>query len=101
MFGIRKFSIRFVVSSRGRASFVAMQALSPREHQVARLVAAGRSNRQIAEHLAISEQTVKNHIQSIFRKLAIGNRVELTIRIHRMKPRSLKTSGRNGRLKRA
>jgi len=78
-----------------------MQALSPREYQVARLVAAGRSNRQIAEHLTISEQTVKNHIQSIFRKLAIGNRVELTIRIHRVKPRSLNTSGRNDRLKRA
>lgn len=62
-----------------------MQALSPREYQVARLVASGRSNRQIAERLVISEQTVKNHIQSIFRKLAISNRVELTIRIQRVK----------------
>jgi len=66
-----------------------MQALSPREYQVARLVAAGRSNRQIAEHLAISEQTVKNHIQSIFRKLSLSNRVELTIRIQRRRARRL------------
>ena len=62
-----------------------MQALSQRESQVARLVASGRSNREIAKHLVLSEQTVKNHIQSIFRKLAVGNRVELTIRMQRMK----------------
>jgi DNA-binding NarL/FixJ family response regulator len=76
-----------------------MQALSPREYQIARLVASGRSNRQIAEHLVISEQTVKNHIQSIFRKLAIGNRVELTIRVQRVKRRGLLMSARDGRLK--
>jgi len=74
-----------------------MQALSPREYQVARLVASGRSNREIAKQLVLSEQTVKNHIQSIFRKLAVGNRVELTIRIQRMKhvrlPESALTSG--------
>jgi len=68
---------------------VAMHALSPREYQVARLVAGGRSNRQIAEQLAISEQTVKNHIQSIFRKLSLSNRVELTIRIQRVRGRRL------------
>jgi DNA-binding NarL/FixJ family response regulator len=76
-----------------------MQGLSPREYQVARLVASGRSNRQIAEHLVISEQTVKNHIQSIFRKLAIGNRVELTIRVQRVKRRGSLMSARDGRLK--
>lgn len=74
-----------------------MQVLSQRESQVARLVASGRSNREIAKHLVLSEQTVKNHIQSIFRKLAVGNRVELTIRIQRMKHshlgRSVVTSG--------
>jgi len=62
-----------------------MQALSQREYQVAQLVASGHSNRQIAERLVISEQTVKNHVQSIFRKLAISNRVELTIRFQRVK----------------
>lgn len=62
-----------------------MQGLSPREYQIAQLVASGRSNRQIAERLAISEQTVKNHIQSIFRKLSLNNRVELTIKLQRTK----------------
>jgi len=60
-----------------------MQALTQREYEIARLVAAGNSNRRIADRLDISEQTVKNHIQSIFRKLALSNRVELTIRITR------------------
>ena len=71
-----------------------MHALSPREYEVARLVATGHSNRQIAERLILSEQTVKNHIQSIFRKLAISNRVELTIQI-RLNIRNLKSSDRN------
>ena len=62
-----------------------MQGLSPREYQIAQLVASGRSNRQIAERLVISEQTVKNHIQSIFRKLSLNNRVELTIKLQRTK----------------
>ena len=71
-----------------------MQGLSPREYQIAQLVASGRSNRQIAERLAISEQTVKNHIQSIFRKLALNNRVELTIKMQRAKGRVPATSAK-------
>jgi DNA-binding NarL/FixJ family response regulator len=78
-----------------------MHALSPREYQVARLVAAGRSNRQIAEQLAISEQTVKNHIQSIFRKLSLSNRVELTIRIQRVRGRRLTLGARSDSIKKS
>ena len=64
-----------------------MQALTSRESEVARLVASGRSNKAIGEHLSISEQTVKNHIQAIFQKLAISNRVELAICIRQRKRR--------------
>ena len=71
-----------------------MQGLSPREYQIAQLVASGRSNRQIAERLAISEQTVKNHIQSIFRKLSLNNRVELTIKLQRTKGGAPATSAK-------
>jgi DNA-binding NarL/FixJ family response regulator len=53
----------------------------PREHQVAKLVASGYANKEIGRRLKISEQTVKNHIQSIFRKLALNNRVELRIQL--------------------
>lgn len=58
-----------------------MQALTAREYQVARLVAAGCSNQEIGHRLRISVQTVKNHLQSVFRKLALDNRVELALYI--------------------
>ena len=64
-----------------------MHTLTRREYEVARLVSRGRSNRQVADRLQISEQTVKNHIQSIFRKLAIDNRVELAIYFRRQRGR--------------
>lgn len=66
-----------------------MQELTPREYEVADLAATGYSNKQIGDRLNISEQTVKNHMHSIFRKLALNNRVELTIRITR-RTRSLR-----------
>ena len=57
-----------------------MQALTAREHEVAQLVASGYTNQEIGDRLSISLQTVKNHLQSIFRKLAIANRVELALK---------------------
>jgi ATP/maltotriose-dependent transcriptional regulator MalT len=48
--------------------------LSPREVEVLRLVAIGRTNRAIAEQLTISEHTVARHVQNIFAKLAVGSR---------------------------
>jgi DNA-binding CsgD family transcriptional regulator len=53
------------------------EALSSREHEVAELVADGRTTRQIAERLAISERTVETHLQSIFRKLEVKSRIQL------------------------
>lgn len=51
--------------------------LTDRETQVLRLVATGRTARQIAETLVISHRTVENHVQSTLRKLQLHNRVEL------------------------
>jgi DNA-binding CsgD family transcriptional regulator len=48
--------------------------LSARELEVLRLVAAGRSNREIASTLVISEHTVARHVQNIFRKLDVSSR---------------------------
>ena len=50
--------------------------LSARERGVLRLVAAGLSNRQIAETLSISERTVKFHVTAIFNKLGADNRAQ-------------------------
>lgn len=50
--------------------------LSTREWDVLELVAKGLTNPQIAEHLAVSENTVKFHLQNIFQKLGVNNRTE-------------------------
>lgn len=52
--------------------------LSARELEVLRLVAAGRSNKEIATTLFISEHTVARHIQNIFTKLGVGSRSAAT-----------------------
>ena len=51
-------------------------ALSEREIEVLRLVAAGLSNRAIGQHLFISEKTVKTHLSNIMGKLGVGNRTQ-------------------------
>ena len=50
--------------------------LSEREIEILRLVAAGKSNRLIAEQLLISENTVKYHLKNILQKLGVSNRTE-------------------------
>jgi two-component system, NarL family, nitrate/nitrite response regulator NarL len=53
--------------------------LTPREMEVVKAVASGFSNKEIAGQFTISEQTVKHHITSIFDKLGVYNRLELTL----------------------
>jgi DNA-binding NarL/FixJ family response regulator len=52
-------------------------ALSARELEVARLVADGLTNRQIAERLVISERTAQNHVQHILTKLGFTSRSQI------------------------
>ncbi len=56
-----------------------IQRLSERERHIAGLVASGLRNRDIAEHLKISENTVKRHLQSIFDKTGARDRLELAV----------------------
>jgi DNA-binding NarL/FixJ family response regulator len=57
------------------APTVPAESLTPRETDVARLVAEGRTNSQIAEELFLAPGTVKNHIAVIRRKIGATNRV--------------------------
>ncbi len=57
-------------------------SLSEREIQVARLVAGAASNKEIARQLSISERTVKAHLTSIFEKLGLRDRLQLSLRIN-------------------
>jgi DNA-binding CsgD family transcriptional regulator len=59
--------------------------LSPREAEVARLVADGLTNRQIAERLVISDRTAENHVQHILTKLGFTTRSQIatwSVRTH-------------------
>jgi len=53
--------------------------LSPREEEVVRHVALGMRNAEVAKKLFISEQTVKTHLNNVFQKLGVQDRVELTV----------------------
>ncbi|MFI9381541.1 response regulator [Kutzneria sp. NPDC052558] len=64
-----------------RGELPAVPALSSREVEVARLVGAGASNREIAAELFITEGTVKNHVSSTLRKLGLRDRTQLALRI--------------------
>lgn len=56
--------------------------LSERETQVAQQVAGGASNKEIASQLSISERTVKAHLTSIFEKLGLRDRLQLSLKIN-------------------
>jgi DNA-binding CsgD family transcriptional regulator len=58
----------------GRGAAAGDHGLTERELQVLRLTAAGKSNREIAETLVISEHTVARHLQNIFAKLGVSSR---------------------------
>jgi DNA-binding NarL/FixJ family response regulator len=61
--------------SRGRER----SPLSQREREIVGLVAQGYKNREMAEKMFISEQTVKNHLHNIFDKLGVSDRLELAL----------------------
>jgi DNA-binding NarL/FixJ family response regulator len=58
---------------------VARSPLSLREAEIVTLVAQGFKNKEMAEKMLISEQTVKNHLHNIFDKLDVSDRLELAL----------------------
>jgi two-component system nitrate/nitrite response regulator NarL len=60
---------------------VRLSALTNREQQVAALVCSGYSNKLIAHSLNLTEGTVKIHLHAIFRKLDVGSRAALIVKL--------------------
>jgi DNA-binding NarL/FixJ family response regulator len=63
------------ISNKGRER----SPLSQREREIVGLVAQGYKNKEMAEKMFISEQTVKNHLHNIFDKLGVSDRLELAL----------------------
>jgi DNA-binding NarL/FixJ family response regulator len=70
---LQEYAIRALPSEKDR------NPLTPREREVVRHVALGLRNAEVAGKLFISEQTVKTHLNNVFQKLGIRDRVELTL----------------------
>jgi DNA-binding CsgD family transcriptional regulator len=64
----------------------ALASLTGREHQVAHLVAQGRTNPQVAAELFVSTKTVESHLRNAFHKLHVSSRLELARLIDREEP---------------
>lgn len=65
-------------------STVDLSALSEREAEVARAVASGKSNKEVADQLHISERTVKAHLGAVFEKLRVRDRVQLVLHMQQL-----------------
>lgn len=71
--------VPFVVQEAGDHSAAPSAGLSPREQDVVRLLGAGTGTKEIAEKLGISEKTVRNHLEHMYRKLQVKSRAELIL----------------------
>lgn len=56
-----------------------LAALTPRERRVLALVATGLSDHSVAVRLAIADATVRKHLEHVYRKLQVSNRVSATV----------------------
>jgi NarL family two-component system response regulator LiaR len=70
-------------------SATAHDDLTPRETDVLRQLALGRSNKEIATALSIGEETVKSHVGSVFAKLQVENRAQAVVRAIKLRIVSL------------
>ena len=78
-------SIHFAADhARGGTEPIESGVLSEREVEILRLVAAGRSNVDVARELCVTEQTVKFHLSNIYRKLHVTNRTQASRRAHEL-----------------
>jgi DNA-binding NarL/FixJ family response regulator len=72
--------LRLLSAERRAARQGPFPMLTDREEEVLGLIAAGRSNTEIARHLILSDKTVRNHISNIFSKLGVPDRASAIVR---------------------
>ena len=68
---------------RARPGAEGLDALSPREREIAELVAEGLTNREIAARLFLSEKTVETHLTRVFQKLGLRSRAQVAAAVAR------------------
>ena len=74
---LRRLGSRISATSRRAGAPAGDDALSERERQIADLVAEGRTNKQVAAALFLSEKTIEHNLSRIYAKLGVRSRVEL------------------------
>jgi DNA-binding NarL/FixJ family response regulator len=72
--------IDFFADPRPRPTRSVFPELTAREHEILDMIAAGRSNAEVAATLVLSPKTVRNHISAIFSKLQVAGRSEAIVR---------------------
>lgn len=75
---VRTHLARTAPTARSARPVQGWQALTTTEKKVARLIAAGHTNRSAADQLVVSAHTINTHLTSVYRKLAVNSRVQLT-----------------------
>lgn len=69
------------LTPRAAVAVADVEGLSPREHNILKLISHGLSNKEIARNLGIAPETVKSHVKKIFSKLGVQNRAQAAARL--------------------
>ncbi|MEW5942337.1 MAG: response regulator transcription factor [Pseudomonadota bacterium] len=77
--GFRSMTREGLAQAQESAAPADKEKLSPREKEIAVLLARGASNKEIANALNVAESTVKIHVQNIFKKLHLASRVQVAV----------------------
>ncbi len=70
----------------GQTASIGQSHLTPREQEVLSLLAEGRSNRDIATYLSVSEHTIRSHVRGVMQKLQVSSRIQAAVSVWRGRP---------------
>ena len=80
--GYRRTQIADVAVRRGRESALEAVRMTPREREVIALIAAGMSNKEIANRMNVATDTVKSHVRNVMDKLTLHTRLQIAAYAH-------------------